>query len=135
MSFTLNPTASLEVVLRKPNFSPISGAPSSLIWVASGYLTFSGILVAALTVISIFLFPQENRHVGMPLLVVGVALNLVAAGGMFWAGKMIGRQSRRGGYLALAFVLLSLLSPLTGVSIAFGILSLIVLATIWKDLR
>lgn len=65
----------------------------------------------------------------------GAAVVLLLAAGMFWTGTLLAKHSRRGAWYALGFVLLSLITSFDALSLAFAALSLIVLATIWKDLK
>lgn len=121
---------------RRPGkFAPVSGAPSTLINVASFYFMLSAVLVALVTVLTPVFAPETRVGVGPVRFAISVALNLAWAGAYFWTGLLLGRASRRGGYLALAFILLGLLAAPSGITLAFTVLSFIVLASIWRDLK
>lgn len=116
-------------------FAPVSGAPSTLINVASGYFMLSGVLVALVAVLLPIFAPEGRAGYTTTQLAIAVALSAGWAAAMFWTGILIGRGSRRGGYLALGFTLVSLLSDQSGKTLAFIVLSLVVLASIWRDLK
>jgi hypothetical protein len=120
---------------RLNRFAPVSGAPSSLIDLASGYFMLSAALVALLTLLRPLLWPTALAGLSGTQVMLGMAVSLGWAAAMFWTGMLLGRGSRRGGYLAFAFTLLSLISLPTGTSLVFTALSLIVLGSIWKDLK
>lgn len=77
-----------------------------------------------------------NRRVPNPL---AVGIWLASAAGMLWTGRAVGRGERRGGQLALVFILLPLIpacfgAPLSGMSLVLGVLGCIALASIWREL-
>ena len=121
-------------------FAPISGAPSPLIAVASVYFVVTGVIGATLMLISLVAWPKEYAELAPLQVGVGYALGFGYAAAMIGIGSMIGRRSRRGGVLAVAFVLATILSSLVEPgfewrSVIVEVLSLAVIAIIWRDLR
>lgn len=119
----------------RSRFAPVSGSPSTLIDLASGYFMLGAVLIALWTLLPPLLWPEATAGLSGTQVMLSMALSLGWAGAMFWTGSLLGRGSRQGGYLALAFTLLSLLSLPTGTSLVFTVLSLVVLASIWRYLK
>lgn len=120
---------------RLNRFAPVSGAPSWRIGVAAWYFMFGGVVIALLTLLP----PLFNRDVldayTPTRLAINLVLSLAWAAAMFWTGVLLGRGLRRGAYFALGFTMLSLISAPSVTSLAIAVLSLIVLAPIWRDLK
>ncbi len=116
-------------------FAPVSGAESALLRFVSGYFLLNGALALGLTVLGLGM-AVASRRVPDPL---GVGIGLVSAAGLLWTGRAIGRGERRGGQLALVFLLLPLLpacfgAPLPGLSLTVAVLGCAALAGIWREL-
>jgi hypothetical protein len=124
------------------NFAPVSSGQSSLLRIASGYFLLNGVvyglLVAAL--ILAYLFGQEVFTPTI-LSILGILVSATTAVGLVWTGTLLGRGSRLGGFLALGFVLLPIAfaavarQPMATIELVFGVLGVIVLSLIWRELR
>jgi len=72
---------------------------------------------------------------------VSLLVQAVAAVGIVWAGILLGRRNRLGGFLAFGFILLPILvaliagQPMDVTEIVFSVLGIIVLSLIWHELR
>jgi hypothetical protein len=124
------------------NFAPVSGAQSSWLRIASGWFLFNGIVNAFIIAVVIVGFLLGKEVFGPPILgVLAVLIALTAAVGLVWTGSLLGRGSRLGGILALGFVLLPAAfaaiarQPMRVTDIAFGVIGVIVLSLIWRELR
>jgi hypothetical protein len=130
---------------RAPNFAPVSGANSGGLRLAAGYFILSGILTALFlcaALVSIAVRPAVAATVKNHVLIfsLGLAVQLIVAAGWIWTGVLLGRRSRLGGILAVAFMLVPLVSAAAPVSIGtativFSIIGLIVVASVWNELR
>ena len=120
---------------RLNRFAPVSGAPSSLVGVAAMYFMFGGVLIALFTLLPPIIFPEVRAGHTPFEFATSILLSLAVAAGMFWTGTLLAAHSRRGAWYALGFILLSLITSFDTFSLTFGALSLIVLATIWRDLK
>jgi hypothetical protein len=124
------------------NFAPVSSGQSSLLRIASGYFLLNGVvyglLVAAL--ILAYLFGQEVFTPTI-LSILRILVPATTAVGLVWTGALLGRGSRLGGFLALGFVLLPIAfaavarQPMATIELVFGVLGVIVLSLIWRELR
>jgi hypothetical protein len=124
------------------NFAPVSSAQSGLLRFASAWFVFNGVVYALLVVAAVVRLVLGN-HVAAPLtlVVLGLLIQAIAAGGIVWTGLLLARGSRLGGYLAIGFVLLPIAfaaftrEPLDMFQIAFAVLGVIVLVVIWHELK
>jgi hypothetical protein len=130
---------------RMPNFAPVSSANSGGLRQASGYFILSGVLTIVFLcalVIAVF-FRTEVSAAVMKYPVrffLGVAMQVVAGAGRIWTGVLLNRRSRLGGILAVIFLALPLVSAAASVSIStstlvFCVIGLIVVASVWNELR
>jgi hypothetical protein len=124
------------------NFAPVSSAESGLLRFASGYFLLNGLvygLLASVLLVGYLL----GYNVSAPKLLVffGVLVQGITAVGLVWTGSLLGRRARLGGYLALGFLILPIAftaissEPMDVTEIVFGILGLIVLLIIWRELK
>lgn len=116
-------------------FAPVSGAASWRIGIAAWYFMAGGVVIALLTLLPPVFNPDVLDAYTPTQVAINLILSLAWAGTMFWTGVLIGRGLRLGAYFALGFTMLSLTSAPSVMSLAIAVLSLVVLAPIWKDLR
>jgi hypothetical protein len=124
------------------NFAPVSSAQSSLLRFASGYFLLNGLLYGLLVAVAALRVVLGWYGFAPTVLnIVGLFIGVITAVGLVWTGGLLGRGSRLGGFLALGFLLLpiafGLLSPLpsTTTDIVFGVLGLLVVAIVWRELK
>jgi len=122
-------------------FAPVSASPSTMVRVASGWFIFNGatygiFLVAILA--GIVLRPPVT--IRWSAFVVNVLILVASAAGLVWTGILIGRCRRLGGVIALGLLILPivvglLFPPMDTSALVFGILGVLVLISIWGELR
>jgi hypothetical protein len=132
-------------VQRQPlNFAPFSGANSTRLRIASGWFIVSGILtlvLAGVVIVGLIVQPtaaDEFRNHPWRLL-IGLSIQVISALAWLWTGVLLNRRSRRGGILALVFLLLPLIaaafSPrIDGYSLVISVIGLLIIATVWNEL-
>jgi hypothetical protein len=125
---------------RKFNFAPVSSAQSGLLRFASAWLVFNG-AVYGLIVVAVIVRIVFARQLPTILGVFSVLISAIAAAGIVWSGLLLARGSRLGGYVALGFVLLPIVfaaftpESVDMFQIAFAVLGVIVLLSVWHELR
>ena len=123
------------------NFSPVSSSDSALLTLAAGWFIINGAvygLVVATAFVAIIL-----GKISIPTnwVYVSLIVQAVAAVGIVWAGILLGRRNRLGGFLAFALILLPIVvsliarQPMDVTEIVFSVLGIIVLSLIWHELR
>jgi hypothetical protein len=130
---------------RSPNFAPLSSANSGGLRLAAGYFILSGILTIVFLcalVIGVFFQPAMAAVVMKhPLrFFIVVAIQIVAGAGWIWTGVLLSRRSRFGGILAVIFMALPLVAAAASAAIStatlvFSVIGLIVVASVWNELR
>jgi hypothetical protein len=124
-----------------PNFAPVSGSPSTLVRVASGYLIFNGAFYLLLLIISAVAFALGWGRLGeQEFYLVAYLVALASGVGLIWTGILIGRRRRIGGILALGFMALQIASALLAprvdkFSLIFSAVGVLVVISIWNELR
>ena len=124
------------------NFAPVSGAQSSLLRIASGWFLFNGSFYGLLVAVGILglLLGKEGFDPTI-LAVFSIFVHVTTAAGLVWTGSLLGRGSRLGGILAFGVLLLPVAfaaiarQPMRTTEIVFGVLGVIVLSLIWRELR
>jgi hypothetical protein len=128
--------------MNRLNFAPVSSAQSGLLRFASAWFVFNGAVYGLLAVAGVVRSVFSHQPPAPTMLVVfGLLIQAMTAGGLVWTGSLLGQGRRLGGYLALGFVLLPVVfavftrEPLDVFQIAFAVLGMIVLALIWRELK
>lgn len=123
-------------VKRFPNYAPISSGRPVLLTIASAYFMFSGVAIAISILFTTLMAPDLLKGALTPVqLGLSLAVTVVWVGAMFWTGSLLADKSRRGAYLALGFIAFSLITSFDLPSVIFALVSLAVLASIWKHLE
>jgi hypothetical protein len=124
------------------NFAPFSSAQSTLLRGASGYFILNGVFYGLLVAAQLIGYVLGREPFAPRLLnVAGIFIQVISAVGLVWTGLLLGRGTRRGGFLALGFVLLPMvfgalsLQPIEAIDIVFAVLGVIVLSAIWRELK
>jgi hypothetical protein len=124
------------------NFAPFSSGQSGLLQGASGYFILNGVVYGVLVAARLIGYVLGREQFAPAILsVLGILIGVIAAVGLVWTGLLLGRGTRRGGLLALGFVLLPMvfgalsLQPIEAFDIVFAILGVIVLSAIWRELN
>ena len=121
---------------RVGNYSPISTGRPMLVTVAAGYFMFGGVAIAINILIATLFMPDVLKGQLTPIqLVLNLAVIAAWVVGMFWTGSLLADQSRRGAYFALGFIAFSLITSFDRSTVVFSVVSLGVLAAIWRHLR
>lgn len=123
-------------------FAPVSGESSLPASLAGGYFVVSGavtILVIAITLLGVRFGWRAFDDV--PIAPLSVTLGALVAAGWLWTGRLLLRRERRGGALALAFLLLppaldlAQRRPVGAPSLVFTVVGVAVIALAWRDLK
>jgi hypothetical protein len=123
-------------VRRFSRFAPISERSPLLVRIASAYFMFSGVAIAITILFATLFVPDLLKGQRAPLeLGLGLAVSLLWAAGLFWTGSLLADKSRRGAYYALGFIVISLITSFDRPTVIFSVVSLAVLASIWKHLE
>ena len=123
-------------VKRVGNYAPFSTGRPMLVTIAAGYFMFSGIAIAINIVFATLFMPDVLKGQLTPIqLALNLALIVAWVAGMFGTGSLLADQSRRGAYFALGFIAFSLITSFDRSTVVFSVVSLAVLAAIWKHLR
>jgi hypothetical protein len=121
---------------RKFRFLPDRYQHSYTLDVAVGYLYLEALFNLALTVVGIYLLLSGKLDGPAP--VIGLVLRVVLAAGFVWTAREIAARHKRGGYAAILVILLFAL-PLLGrfdlMVLVMSVLSVLVLITIWPQLK
>ena len=123
------------------NFSPVSSSDSALLTLAAGWFIINGAVYGLLVVIAVVAMLLGNISVATNWVFVRVFVNALAAAGIVWAGILLGRRNRLGGFLAFGLILLPIIvsliarQPMDMTEIVFSVLGIIVLSLIWHELR
>jgi hypothetical protein len=125
---------------RSLNFAPVSGAQSTLLRIAAGWFIFNGAFYGILLLVAIGALVRDAiGGVHRPWSLPAIALHALSAVGIVWTGILLGRGRRLGAYLMLFFLLIPLLflpwQPVSATEVVFGVLGLIVIAAIWRELK
>ena len=130
-----------SIVRPRFRFAPEGRAPTTLLEAATFYFWLNGVLYA-LSFLLFLLFMLgavflSKFHVGI-ISVVSALLGLIAAVAFFWTARFLDRREQIGGYLGFFAVLISsvpmVFGYVTGFTVGWTILSLIILIAIWPDL-
>ena len=126
------------------NFAPVSGANSTRLRIASGWFIVSGILMLVLVgvaIVGLIVQPAAaDEFRSHPwALPIGLSIQIVSGLAWLWTGILLNRRSRRGGILALVFLVLPLIaaafSPRIDVlSLVISAIGLLIIATVWNEL-
>ena len=126
----------MQRVKRIGRYAPISGERFPLVTIASAYFMFSGVAIAISIVLATLFVPELLKGQLTPVeLGLSLAVAGAWAGGMFWIGNLLADKSRRGAYYALGFIAFSLITSFDVPTVMFSVVSIAVLASIWKDLQ
>lgn len=123
------------------NFAPVSGSPSTLVRLASGYLIFNGAFYLVLVTVAVLAFVIGWAGFGGGSLHWGGVLISIASGaGIIWTGVLIGRRKRLGGLVGLGLMLLKLVSALLSpridmMALSLSVIGVLVVISIWGELR
>ncbi|HUR91491.1 MAG TPA: hypothetical protein VMY38_02340 [Gemmatimonadaceae bacterium] len=121
---------------RVGRYAPISTGRPPLLTIASAYFMFSGVSIALSILIATLFMPDVLKGQLTPIqLGLSLATTVAWAGGMFWTGSLLADKSRRGAYYALGFIAFSLITSFDRSTLVFSVVSLAVLACIWKHLE
>jgi hypothetical protein len=117
-------------------YAPISERSPLLVRIVAAYFMFSGVAIAVSVLFGTLLAPDLLKGQRTPLeLGLGLAVTLLWAAGLFGTGSLLADKSRRGAYYALGFVVFSLITSFDRPTVIFSVVSLGVLASIWKHLE
>lgn len=123
-------------------FAPVSSGKSSLLDVACGYFILNGAVYGLLVVAAIVRVALgEEVPAPKPLNLLGLLIGAMIAAGLVWIGILLGHGRRLGGVLALGLIILPIaLAAVTrqsvpAVEVIFGVLGVIVLVSVWRELR
>lgn len=123
-------------VKRVGNYAPISAGRPVLVTIASAYFMLGGAAVAIHIIFTMLMAPELLKgQLTTIQFVLNIALTLAWAGGLFWTGSLLADQSRRGAYYALCFTALSLITSFDAPTVVISVMSIAVLASIWKKLE
>ena len=124
------------------NFAPVSSVPSSLVRFAGGYFVFNGVTLGILVILAL-VAPWFGGPSPAPTFRDGVVLLAVAvsAVGFVWTGTALWRGLRVGGWVMLALAVLPIAAALLAghrpetITVVFGVIQLVILALVWRELR
>lgn len=126
------------------NFAPFSSANSGELRLAAGYFLVSGI--STIVILSVALIGDLFAEPGLGAVVtehplqffLGLGMQFLASAGWIWTAFLLSSRRRLGGILAVAFLLLPLVSipwfPIHTSTIVFSVVGLAVVASVWNEL-
>lgn len=125
----------------KMRFAPVSGARSSALGLAAGYFFLNGVVLGLFWIVGLIGLVVGKLGPFQPIMIVGMAISAMVAGGMIKTGQLIGNSKLFGGYLGMFFVLAPpILKFAQGIRIdslewVFTVIGVGVMASIWHELE
>ena len=119
-------------MVKRSRFAPVTTGPSSLLDLAAGYFFLVGLFPLTAGIVAFV----GGIVMQLPVMrVMAGSLTLVAYGVSFiWVGKKLGQGEKVAGFIALALTVMGLIKATEVPVMIWGGLSLLVIASIWRNL-